>query len=64
MSESEVIWIMAGLGTALALLSIGTCILIVPQRNPLVLAKELATLDHLSKPVSGSLTLWLPRICL
>ncbi|MCX7065339.1 MAG: TIGR03619 family F420-dependent LLM class oxidoreductase, partial [Proteobacteria bacterium] len=26
----------------------GTCILIVPQRNPLVLAKELATLDRLS----------------
>ena len=29
-------------------LRIGTCILIVPQRNPLVLAKELATLDQLS----------------
>lgn len=29
-------------------LRLGTCILIVPQRNPLVLAKELATLDHLS----------------
>ena len=28
--------------------SLGTCILIVPQRNPLVLAKELATLDQLS----------------
>jgi probable F420-dependent oxidoreductase len=27
---------------------LGTCILIVPQRNPLVLAKELATLDRLS----------------
>ena len=27
---------------------LGTCILIVPQRNPLVLAKELATLDALS----------------
>ena len=27
---------------------LGTCILILPQRNPLVLAKELATLDHLS----------------
>lgn len=26
---------------------LGTCILIVPQRNPLVLAKELATLDQL-----------------
>ena len=29
-------------------LRLGTCILIVPQRNPLVLAKELATLDHLT----------------
>jgi probable F420-dependent oxidoreductase len=29
-------------------LRIGTCILIVPQRNPLILAKELATLDQLS----------------
>ena len=27
---------------------LGTCILIVPQRNPLILAKELATLDQLS----------------
>jgi probable F420-dependent oxidoreductase len=29
-------------------LRLGTCILILPQRNPLVLAKELATLDQLS----------------
>lgn len=29
-------------------LRLGTCILILPQRNPLVLAKELATLDHLT----------------
>ena len=29
-------------------LRLGTGILIVPERNPLVLAKELATLDHLS----------------
>jgi probable F420-dependent oxidoreductase len=35
-------------------LRIGTCILILPQRNPLVLAKQLATLDHLS---GGRLTL-------
>ncbi|MEX1107161.1 MAG: LLM class F420-dependent oxidoreductase [Ilumatobacteraceae bacterium] len=28
-------------------LSLGTCILILPQRNPVVLAKELATLDRL-----------------
>ncbi len=29
-------------------LRLGTCILILPQRNPLVLAKEIATLDHLT----------------
>jgi probable F420-dependent oxidoreductase len=29
-------------------LKLGTCILIVPQRNPLILAKELATLDRIS----------------
>ena len=29
-------------------LKLGTCILILPQRNPVVLAKELATLDTLS----------------
>ena len=29
-------------------LRLGTCILILPQRNPLVLAKELATLDQLT----------------
>ncbi len=29
-------------------LRLGTCILIVPQRNPLILAKELATLDQIS----------------
>jgi probable F420-dependent oxidoreductase len=29
-------------------LRLGTCILIVPQRNPVILAKELATLDRLS----------------
>ncbi|MFT4825081.1 MAG: putative F420-dependent oxidoreductase [Halioglobus sp.] len=29
-------------------LRLGTCILILPQRNPLILAKELATLDRLS----------------
>ena len=28
---------------------LGTCILIVPQRKPLILAKELATLDVLSE---------------
>ena len=29
-------------------LRLGTCILILPQRNPLILAKEIATLDHLT----------------
>ena len=41
------IWL-AYVAAAAPTLQIGTCILIVPQRNPLVLAKELATLDHLS----------------
>lgn len=41
------IWL-AYVGAAAPTLLLGTCILIVPQRNPLVLAKELATLDHLT----------------
>jgi len=41
------IWL-AYAAAAAPTLRLGTCILIVPQRNPLVLAKELATLDHLS----------------
>jgi len=41
------IWL-AYVGAAAPSLRLGTCILIVPQRNPLVLAKELATLDHLT----------------
>ncbi len=41
------IWL-AFVAAAAPTLRLGTCILIVPQRNPLVLAKELATLDHLS----------------
>jgi probable F420-dependent oxidoreductase len=41
------IWL-AYVAAAAPSLQLGTCILIVPQRNPLVLAKELATLDHLS----------------
>tara|TARA_A100001037_G_scaffold298330_1_gene321864 strand:+ start:991 stop:1860 length:870 start_codon:yes stop_codon:yes gene_type:complete len=41
------IWL--GFAAAVApTLKLGTCILIVPQRNPLILAKELATLDQLS----------------
>lgn len=41
------IWL-AFAAAAAPTLRLGTCILIVPQRNPLVLAKELATLDVLS----------------
>lgn len=41
------IWL-AFVAAAAPKLRLGTCILIVPQRNPLVLAKELATLDRLS----------------
>ncbi len=41
------IWL-AFAAAAAPTLRLGTCILIVPQRNPLVLAKEVATLDRLS----------------
>ena len=41
------IWL-AYVAAAAPSLRLGTCILILPQRNPLVLAKELATLDQLS----------------
>ena len=41
------IWL-AYVAAAAPTLRLGTCILILPQRNPLVLAKEIATLDHLS----------------
>jgi probable F420-dependent oxidoreductase len=41
------IWL-AYVAAAAPTLRLGTCILILPQRNPLVLAKELATLDHLT----------------
>lgn len=41
------IWL-AYVAAAAPTLRLGTCILIVPQRNPLVLAKELATLDYLT----------------
>ena len=41
------IWL-AYVGAAAPTLRLGTCILIVPQRNPLILAKELATLDQLT----------------
>jgi probable F420-dependent oxidoreductase len=41
------IWL-AYVAAAAPTLRLGTCILILPQRNPVVLAKELATLDYLS----------------
>ena len=41
------IWL-AYVAAAAPSVRLGTCILILPQRNPVVLAKELATLDHLS----------------
>ena len=41
------VWL-AYVAAAAPSLQLGTCILILPQRNPLVLAKELATLDQLS----------------
>jgi len=41
------IWL-AYVAAAAPTLRLGTCILILPQRNPLVLAKELATLDQLT----------------
>ncbi len=41
------IWL-AYVAAAAPTLRLGTCILIVPQRNPVILAKEIATLDRLS----------------
>lgn len=41
------IWL-AYVASTIPNLKLGTCILILPQRNPLILAKELGTLDHLS----------------
>lgn len=41
------IWL-AFAAAAAPTLRLGTCILIVPQRNPVILAKELATLDQIS----------------
>jgi probable F420-dependent oxidoreductase len=41
------IWL-AYVASTVPSMKLGTCILILPQRNPLVLAKELGTLDHLS----------------
>jgi probable F420-dependent oxidoreductase len=47
MFPDPLIWL-AYVAARTSSLRLGTGILIVPQRNPLVLAKELATLDHLS----------------
>ena len=49
----RLIWL-AYVARATSTIRLATGILILPQRNPLVLAKELATLDHLS---SGRVTL-------
>ena len=46
-SPDPLIWL-AYVAAAAPTLRLGTCILIVPQRNPVILAKELATLDRLS----------------
>ena len=42
------VWL-AFLAAATTTLTLATGVLILPQRNPVVLAKELATLDHLAK---------------
>ncbi len=42
------VWL-AFLASATSSIALATGVLILPQRNPVVLAKELATLDHLSK---------------
>jgi len=41
------IWL-AYVAAAAPTLKLGTCVLVLPQRNPVILAKELATLDRLS----------------
>jgi probable F420-dependent oxidoreductase len=41
------IWL-AYVASTIPTMKLGTCILILPQRNPLILAKELGTLDHLT----------------
>jgi probable F420-dependent oxidoreductase len=45
--HDPLIWL-AYVAAAAPTLRLGTCILILPQRNPLVLAKEISSLDHLS----------------
>jgi len=40
--------VMAAIGARTSRVRIGTSVLIVPYRNPLVLAKSLATIDHIS----------------
>src|SRR5881409_2507883 len=41
------VWL-AFIASATTTLRLGTGVLILPQRNPVVLAKEIATLDHLA----------------
>ncbi len=45
--HDPLIWL-AYVAAAAPTLKLGTCVVVLPQRNPVVLAKELATLDHLS----------------
>jgi alkanesulfonate monooxygenase SsuD/methylene tetrahydromethanopterin reductase-like flavin-dependent oxidoreductase (luciferase family) len=46
-TPDPLIWACLRGGRRTPTVRLGTCILIVPQRNPVVLAKELATLDHI-----------------
>ena len=39
---------LAAAGAATSRIELGTCVLIAPQRNPIVLAKQAATLDVLT----------------
>lgn len=45
--HDPLIWL-AYVASAAPTLRLGTCILILPQRNPLILAKEISSLDYLS----------------
>ena len=47
MIHDPLIWL-AYVAAIAPTLRLGTCILILPQRNPLVLAKEISSLDYLS----------------
>jgi probable F420-dependent oxidoreductase len=42
------LWVLAAAGAATRTLRLGTGIVIVPQRNPVILAKEIVALDHMT----------------